>query len=67
MDVSFSTQWGIIIIIFKSVMIDIIIILMIIIIIMTILAQEMFYSLCAAIFIFILEQARPHEYIPSQL
>ena len=65
MDVSFSTQWGIIIIIFKSVMIDIIIILMIIIIIMTIPAQEMLYSLCAAMFI--LEQARPHEYIPSQL
>ena len=65
MDVSFSTQWGIIIIIFKSVMIDIIIILKILITIITIPAQEMLYSLCAAIFI--LEHARPHEYIPSQL
>ena len=65
MDVSFSTQWGIIIIIFKSVMIDIIIILKILITIITIPAQEMLYSLCAAMFI--LEQARPHEYIPSQL
>ena len=51
MDVSFSTQWGIIIIIFKSVMIEIIIILKILITIITIPAQEMLYSLCAAIFI----------------
>ena len=46
-------------------MIDIIIIHKILITIITIPAQEMLYSLCAAIFI--LEQARPHEYIPSQL
>ena len=48
-------------------MIDFIIILIIIIITMTIPAQEMFYSLCGAIFIFILEYIHEDVLVPSQL